>query len=249
MDILPIDMSHPAVRDYISLIRLQVLTPLSLLINIATVLVCTVIVSPGIAAVTKEYPTSISPSPFLIAIYVCVLYAGQIGYCFLLVLARKPETKVRLPLFRHWHRWQHLCTQRTLVKGVGLSLVFSNWVMAGWAIAWVFQAFLASTILLGILILLLLYSNISLLTYHHPTMSRPFDMALIHAPLRFFMILPITIMFPVSLLYALPISLQLQLINFAIALPWASTTTPPTHRNITLTTRGPDSESHSPSTS
>lgn len=94
MDSLPIDMSHPAVRDYISLIRLQVLTPLSLLINIATVLVCTVLIKPGIAAVTKEYPTSISPSPFLIAIYVCVIYAGQIGYCFLLVLARKPETKV-----------------------------------------------------------------------------------------------------------------------------------------------------------
>lgn len=96
-DTLPIDMNHPAVKDYLSLIRLQVLTPLSLLINIATVLICTVVAKPGIAGVTKEYPTSISPRPFLIAIYVCVIYAGQIGYCVLLVLARKPETKVRLP--------------------------------------------------------------------------------------------------------------------------------------------------------
>lgn len=30
--------------------------------------------------------------------------------------------------------------KRTLVKGVGLPLVFANWLMAGWAIAWVSSA-------------------------------------------------------------------------------------------------------------
>lgn len=78
MEGLPIDTSHPAVRDYLALIRyvlpmssplickpltspcsfyvcidrtarsLQVLTPLSLLINIATVMVCSLVVSPGL---------------------------------------------------------------------------------------------------------------------------------------------------------------------------------------------------------
>ena len=94
------------------------MTPLSLLINIATVLVCTVVVKPGIGAlhpltsestglafdricfdigeVTKAHPSSISPLPSLIAIYVIAIYAGQIGYCLLLVLANKPETKVGL---------------------------------------------------------------------------------------------------------------------------------------------------------
>lgn len=43
----------------------------------------------------------------------------QVGYCVLLVLATKPETK------------------KALVKAVGLSLVLSNFVMAIWAIAWV----------------------------------------------------------------------------------------------------------------
>jgi branched-subunit amino acid ABC-type transport system permease component len=43
----------------------------------------------------------------------------QIGYCVLLVLATKPETK------------------KTLVKAVGLSLVLSNFLMAVWAITWV----------------------------------------------------------------------------------------------------------------
>ncbi|KAJ7090596.1 hypothetical protein C8R43DRAFT_293284 [Mycena crocata] len=181
MDSLPIDMSHPAVRDYLALVRLQVLTPLSLLINIATFVVCAAVVNPSIRQISKLYPTSITPTPAVIAVYVAAIYLMQIGYCILLVLARKPETK------------------KTLTKGVGLSLVFANWLMALWAVAWVFEWFLAATILQGILLVVLLYSNISLLTYHPPTTSRPFDMALIHAPLRFFLVLQFALMFPLTL--------------------------------------------------
>lgn len=66
MESLTIDMSDPAVQDFLSLVRsvlspltvlyadpphrLQVLTPLSLLVNIATVLVCSTIVGPSICA-------------------------------------------------------------------------------------------------------------------------------------------------------------------------------------------------------
>ena len=77
MENLPIDTSHPAVRDYLALIRcvenfmfflsrlvtyfrgllirtrLQVLTPLSLLINIATVIVCTTVLTPGISVLSN----------------------------------------------------------------------------------------------------------------------------------------------------------------------------------------------------
>jgi hypothetical protein len=70
----------------------------------------------------------------------------------------------------------------------------------------VLNVFLVSTILQGILLLLLIYANIVLLVYHAPTSSRPFDTALIHAPLRFFLILPLSLLFPISLLYALPLS-------------------------------------------
>lgn len=185
MDSLPLDVSHPAVRDYLSLVRLQVLTPLSLLINIATLLVCSVIVKPSIASVIKSHPTSISPSPHLITAYVVAIFLGQIGYCILLVVARKPETKT------------------TLVKGVGLSLVFANWLMALWAVCWVLEFFLLSTILLGLLVLCLLYSNIALLIYHPPTSSHPLDMALIHAPLRFFLVLPLSLLFSYSLFITL----------------------------------------------
>ncbi|KAJ7746896.1 hypothetical protein DFH07DRAFT_924082 [Mycena maculata] len=181
MDSLPIDMSHPAVRDYLKLVRLQVLTPLSLLINIATVMVCTLALNPSIRTIAKMYPTSISPRPSVISVYVAAMYLGQIGYCILLVIARKPETK------------------RTLTKGVGLSLVLANWVMALWAVAWIFEWFLAATIFQGLLLILLLYTNITLLTYHAPTTSRPLDMALIHAPLRFFFVLQFALMFPLTL--------------------------------------------------
>ncbi|OBZ73489.1 hypothetical protein A0H81_06154 [Grifola frondosa] len=185
MENLPIDTSNPMVRDYLALIRLQVLTPLSLLINIATVTVCSVVVDPGLGGISLLYPSSISPKPSMIAAYIIAIYIGQIGYCVLLVLARKPETKL------------------ALVKGVGLPLVMANWIMAGWAIAWVLRGFLVSTILLGTLLVLLLYANIVLLVYHPPTTARPFDIALIHAPMRAFLLWPLGVMFPYSLFITL----------------------------------------------
>ncbi|EIN14603.1 hypothetical protein PUNSTDRAFT_96574 [Punctularia strigosozonata HHB-11173 SS5] len=172
MEGLPIDTSHPAVRDYLSLIRLQVLTPLSLLINIATVMVCTIVVSPSLDEISREYPTSLTPKPWMIAVYVVAVYLLQVGFCLLLVIARKPETK------------------QTLIKGVGQSLVWANWTMAGWAAAFLLQQFLVATVLVGITTLILLLSNLKLLWLYPPTNKRPIDTALIHAPLRLFLILP-----------------------------------------------------------
>jgi hypothetical protein len=45
--------------------------------------------------VTRSHPASISPSPRVIAAYILAIYLGQVGYCVLLVLARKSETKAR----------------------------------------------------------------------------------------------------------------------------------------------------------
>ncbi|KAF4579510.1 hypothetical protein EYR36_001324 [Pleurotus pulmonarius] len=181
MNELPIDMNNPHVRDYLLLIRLQVLTPLSLLINIGSVLTCSLVADPSIRGIFRLYPAPISPKAVVIGAYVLLIYAAQIGYCVLLTVARKPETK------------------QAIVKGVGFALILSNWIMAAWAITWIFQFFLASTILLGLLTLLLLYSNLNLLVYHAPTSARPLDIALIHAPMRFFLILPMAIMFEYSL--------------------------------------------------
>jgi len=188
MDALPIDLSNPAVKFYVALVRLQVLTPLSLLINVATVLICAFVANPSIAGVARLHPTSLTPNFHVISAYVGLIWLGQLGYCVLLVLARKEETK------------------KAMVNAVGFALVVANVVMALWAVAFVMQWFLVSTVLQGILLLFLLFSNIVLLIYHQPNSSRPLDTALIHAPLRFFLILPLILLFPLSLFISLGLS-------------------------------------------
>lgn len=64
-----------------------------------------------------------------------------------------------------------------------------------------FKAFILSSILTGVLIILLLYSNIVLNVYHPIALARPLDTAFIHAPIRLFLNLPLTLLFPVSILY------------------------------------------------
>ncbi|KIY68131.1 hypothetical protein CYLTODRAFT_374824 [Cylindrobasidium torrendii FP15055 ss-10] len=185
MEGLPVDFSHPAVRDYMTLIRLQVLTPLSLLINIAALSICAFVVNPSMGTIAKQYPTVITPRPSAVATYLIALYAMQLGYCILLVIARKPETK------------------QTLIKGPGFPLVIANWVMAFWAICWIMKWFLAATVFQGIILACLLYSNLVLLIYHRPTNKRPLDTALIHAPMRFFLVLQLSLIFPLSLFITL----------------------------------------------
>ncbi|KAG6816323.1 hypothetical protein H0H87_006921 [Tephrocybe sp. NHM501043] len=63
MDALPIDLSHPAIQDYLALVRLQVLTPLSLLINIAALVVCTILTTPTIAEVARLRRADIALPP------------------------------------------------------------------------------------------------------------------------------------------------------------------------------------------
>lgn len=114
------------------------------------------------------------------------LFAGQLGYCILLDVARKPETKKTLTS-----------------QGIGFSLILANWAMALWAVAWVFEWFICSAALQGLLLLFLLYANVMLLSFHPPSLERPFDMIFIHAPLRFFLVLELSLMFPLSLFVAL----------------------------------------------
>ncbi|KAF4612903.1 hypothetical protein D9613_011131 [Agrocybe pediades] len=185
MDALPLDLSHPSVQFYLALVRLQVLTPLSLLLNIASLLICAILAQPSIPYLLHSHPTALTPNAHAIAVYVMAVWIAQIGYCVLLVTARKEETK------------------KAMVSAVGMALVGANCVMALWAIAFIMQWFLISTVLQGIILLLLLFSNIALLIYHPPSSSRPLDTALIHAPIRFFFVLPLHILFPMSLFVAL----------------------------------------------
>ena len=66
-----------------------------------------------------------------------------------------------------------------------------------------FKAFLLSSILLGFLVIILLYSNVVLYVYHPLVPTRPLDTAFIHAPMRLFLNLPLTLLLPVSILWVI----------------------------------------------
>jgi hypothetical protein len=75
----PLDFGHPAVREYVSLIRLQVLTPLSTLVSVAAVLATEFIVHPSLGEIVGLWPTSISPKVSLVALYCLILFGGQVS--------------------------------------------------------------------------------------------------------------------------------------------------------------------------
>ena len=76
---LPLDFSHPAVREYVNLIRLQVLTPLSTLVSVAAVLTTEFIVHPSLSEIVEIWPTSISPRASLVAIYLLILFGSEVS--------------------------------------------------------------------------------------------------------------------------------------------------------------------------
>ncbi|CAK5267527.1 unnamed protein product [Mycena citricolor] len=174
MDSLPLDTSHPAVRDYLALVRLQVH-------YLSTIIIIVSLTRPG------GTHTTVTADQHCVGRRLC--------------LRDEPLDPKNIEIVPHPGLPPTIRDfGRTLTKGVGLSLVFANWVMALWAIAWVFEWFILATVFQGILLILLLYSNIALLTYHAPTTQRPFDMALIHAPLRFFFVVQFALMLPLNLL-------------------------------------------------
>lgn len=76
------------------LLNLKVITPLSLLVLIATFLVSILVARPGFGEINDQYETVWSPRKFMIGIYWLVMLGLQIGFCLLLVLASKEETRV-----------------------------------------------------------------------------------------------------------------------------------------------------------
>ena len=63
------------------------------------------------------------------------------------------------------------------------------------------QWFRVASILQGVMLLLLAYSVIALYIYHPATSERPLDTAFIHAPIRFFLVLTMSLVFPYCLLF------------------------------------------------
>ncbi|KAH7106836.1 hypothetical protein BKA62DRAFT_685248 [Auriculariales sp. MPI-PUGE-AT-0066] len=163
-----IDLSHPDIRLYLRLVRLQVLTPLAVLICFATALVCTFIVHPSLGQVAREHPTAMTPATPMVTVYWVFVFASQIGFCVLLVFAHSEQTKQAL-------------------VSLGLSVVLANWVLAGACVAWILTAFITTTILLGLVAALLLYANVRLLL--RASVAGLWEVAFIHTPVRLFFII------------------------------------------------------------
>jgi len=133
---------------------------------------------------SKAFPTAVTPHTVMMSIIWFAIFVGQVGYCVLLVLGRTHRTK------------------DLLVNGVGLRLVFINWIMVIWSILFTLKSWLPSAITLGILFLLTLWVNISLLWY--PTSpTHPIDTLFVHVPLRLFMLVLLLSTLPQNIFIAL----------------------------------------------
>ncbi|CAE6417267.1 unnamed protein product [Rhizoctonia solani] len=182
----PFDTSDPRTRLALKLLRLQVLTPLSVLINVAANLVCALVISPSMAEIMDLFPSGLTPKSEMLGFYMTAVYVLLIGFCVLLITARNHETK------------------ETLVNGVGLRLVVVNWLMTIWAALWAFQLFIPSTVVLGIVTVLLGWIAFSLFWYTPGgPLTRPLDSFFIHSPLKLWFLVTLTMDFPLSLFIAL----------------------------------------------
>lgn len=116
-----LDSSDEQTRLTLKRLRLQVLTPLAVLVNVAVFLTCGLLVSkcamigldtsnpkqrsghlldPSISDLSRAFPTAVTPHTGMISMLWFTIFLGQIGYCILLVMAGMHHTQVRKLLVR-----------------------------------------------------------------------------------------------------------------------------------------------------
>lgn len=91
------DPSMPYTRPAVSpaaLTRVQVLTPLSILISAGALIITSTLTKPKLGDVSSKHPTYITPSATWLMAYWATLYILQIGFALLCVVGQKTETKV-----------------------------------------------------------------------------------------------------------------------------------------------------------
>jgi hypothetical protein len=104
-DTMPASTAHhnrstmdPSTLRYLT--KVQVLTPLTILLNVASLAVCSILVKPNLGDINHEYLTQFTPNPAFILSFWAVLFLLQIGFAILLVLGQKDFTKVCLSFTR-----------------------------------------------------------------------------------------------------------------------------------------------------
>lgn len=113
------DPAMPAPAPVVSaaaMTRVQVLTPLSILVSAGTLIVTSILTRPRLNDVSEAHPTYLTPNATWLMAYWSVIYLCQIGFALLCVVGQKPETKVSGDARRQ--KWPSRCaTGRQRVNG------------------------------------------------------------------------------------------------------------------------------------
>ncbi|WVN88955.1 uncharacterized protein L203_104170 [Cryptococcus depauperatus CBS 7841] len=157
-------ISQAQFRQSMKLVRLQIAVPISVLVAAGTNLVCALALKPGLAGINALYPTLLTPNVFMIELYWALLFILEVGFCLVLLTARKEVTK------------------NMLVHGVGLRFAIANWLQAIWAVFFTLQFFIGAEIILLLNAINILSIHITLLFYP-PTLKHPIDAIFIHTPI------------------------------------------------------------------
>lgn len=193
------------------LTKVQVLTPLSILLNVAALTVCSILVDPSLRQVSEDHVTQFTPNSAFILAFWATLFLFQVGFAVLIVLSQKEFTKVRQCGCIHAHK-RHPCSplsfllQRTLVNGVGIRLALANLLLGAWAITFVVDrhgSFLAGLVLLSTIGVLLLVTALLLAVKYPASTSRPLDWLFIHVPIKMFLVITLQLDIPQQLFIAL----------------------------------------------
>jgi len=181
---LPFDSSDPQIRLALQHVRLQALIPTSVLVNLATAVICAFAINPSLQSISKSHPTPLNGSPPMLGMFLLVVFVLLIGHSLLLMIARKKETK------------------ETIVHGAGIRLVLLQWVMALNFVAFTLEWFIASLVFSSISLFLLIWIHITL--YQYPSArTRPLDIVFIHLPLRLLLVFTFLQILPQTLFVAL----------------------------------------------
>lgn len=158
-----------------SLTRMQILTPLSVLLQMGVMILCgSKLIKPNLQQVSRRHPTYLSVQDSFVLFYWAILYVLLIGFSVFLLLSRTPETK------------------KALVHGVGTRLALANYLMVLWAIFWILDrplTFILGTATVGVIALILLFNALVLAVRYPPAAKHPLDWLFIHVPIKLFLVI------------------------------------------------------------
>ena len=67
---------------------------MAVLMNLTASVICAIVLSPSLGEISDTFPTPLNPASTLLSSYWLATFVVLIGYCGMLMIAKKPETKV-----------------------------------------------------------------------------------------------------------------------------------------------------------